>query len=99
FFGGLIDGFQLDGKGEGWKLDLTNQSAGWKSIANMPNPRNHMGSATLNGKIYAVGGQHNRDEGGQPQSEVDAYDPGTNTWKQVASLPIAMNHINGGTFV
>jgi len=99
FFGGLKEGFQLDGNGEAFKLDLNNLGAGWSSIASMPNPRNHMGGAALGGKVYAIGGQHNRDESGQPQSEVDMYDPASNTWTPVASLPIAMNHNAGGTFV
>jgi N-acetylneuraminic acid mutarotase len=99
FFGGLKEGFQLDGNGEAFKLDLNNLGAGWSPIANMPNPRNHMGGAALGGKVYAIGGQHNRDESGSPQSEVDMYDPASNTWTSVASLPIAMNHNAGGTFV
>ncbi len=98
FFGGLVQGFQVDGNGESWSLDLNNTGAGWTPIANMPNPRNHMADAVLNGKVYAIGGQHNRDETNGNQSEVDAYDPTTNTWTQVASLPQPIGHESGSSF-
>ena len=39
-------------------------------------------SATLNGKLYAIGG-----EGDTYHRTVQAYDPGSNTWRARASLP------------
>ncbi len=99
FYGGLVQGFQVDGGGEGWKLNLDSPASGWAPIANMPNPRNHLGSAAIGGKVYAVGGQLNRDETNHDQLEVDAYDPTTNTWSRVADLPQPLGHISGGTFV
>ena len=31
------------------------------------------------------------------QTEVDRYDPTTNTWTKVASLPMAESHFNAST--
>jgi N-acetylneuraminic acid mutarotase len=59
----------------------------------MPNPRNHLAGAALDGKIYAVGGQHEGDERSTNQSEVDAYDPTTDRWERVADLPEPRGHI------
>lgn len=42
---------------EHWLLDLSNTAAGWVVRAPLPNGRNHLGSAVLDGRIYAVAGQ------------------------------------------
>ena len=65
----------------------------------MPNPRNHLGAAVLNGKIYAIAGQHDHDNKLTTQNDVDVYDPKTDTWQQVASLPLAVSHNANSSFV
>ena len=84
-----------------YALDLTNQSAGWQQMADLPNGRNHVAAASLNGFFYVIGGQHGQEEGQAAQSEVDRYDPSTNTWTQVASLPAlaGKSHITSATLV
>jgi uncharacterized repeat protein (TIGR01451 family) len=84
---------------EHFVLDLAGGATVWIEAAPLPNPRNHLGSAVLNGKVYAVGGQHGHDSALTTQSAVHAYDPGTDTWNEVAALPSGRGHIAGGTFV
>src|SRR5262249_20334178 len=58
FFGGLDS--TLQDRGDHWVLDLDGGSA-WSAAAPLPNPRNHLGYAELNGLAYAIGGQHQLD--------------------------------------
>lgn len=85
-------------------LDLKNVTAGWKTLAPLPNPRNHAGSATFEGKIYFIGGQHGQDSKLTTQKEVDAYNPSTNSWTKLADLPVpsgasGRGHISSGVAV
>jgi len=54
-------------------------------------PRQEMGVAALDGRIYVVGGF---DAAGQPASTVEAYDPATDRWTRRASLPAPLHHVN-----
>ncbi|HEX3357540.1 MAG TPA: kelch repeat-containing protein [Tepidisphaeraceae bacterium] len=82
---------------ESYVLDLSNQSAGWKPVANLPNSRNHLGGIVVNGMIYAIGGQHQIQDQSAMVNEVDRYDPVTNKWTKVASLPVNLSHYNAST--
>ncbi len=70
-------------------LDLNNLNAGWRYLSSspLPNPRNHIGSAVLDGKIYIVGGQHEQDGKLTTQDDVHAFDPTTAKWTKVTDLP------------
>lgn len=57
----------------------------WTVADSMPSPRSDNGVATLNGKLYSVGGYYRVDV----LATVDVYDPGTNTWSRKAPLPTA----------
>ena len=96
FFGGA-DKTRTKDLNDTYMLDLANQSAGWKSVASLPNARNHLGGIAVNGKIYAIGGQHHLEDGSVMQNEVDEYDPTTNTWTRVASMPKSLSHFNAST--
>lgn len=98
FFGGSDASRRVD-TDDLFILDLANGAAVWTEGAPFPNPRNHLGTAVLGGKIYAVGGQHEHDGRLVTQRDVHAYDPQTNTWQQVASLPLAISHNSNSTFV
>ncbi len=106
FFGGAIrsSGVWTD-YGTHWALDLDNgtswraKTASGQTLAPMPNPRNHMGGVELNGKLYAIGGQHKGDEKTGAHKEVDVYDPLTNTWTQAAPMPRLIGHIAANVFV
>ena len=102
YFGGAKrakSGGTLQDKSEHWVLDLNAQANGWKVLAPMPNPRNHIASAAVDGKVYAIGGQHGDDEDTGEQNEMDVYDPATNVWSKAPRLPLSLGHIASGTFV
>jgi N-acetylneuraminic acid mutarotase len=72
---------------EVWSLDLNNLAAGWVSEAPIPTARNHLGVASLNGKLYAIGGAANQDAAETALSTNEVYDPSTNTWSEAAPMP------------
>ena len=66
--------------------------AGWSTHAPLSlGPRQELGVAALDGKIYAVGGI---DGSRQAMATVEVYDPSTDRWTQRASLPDPMHHVN-----
>ena len=98
FFGGLLPDRMTD-VGEHYVLDINNQAAGWQTAADMPEPRNHLSGAAVDGIIYAIGGQFGHDGGVDDQSFLHAYDPGTDTWTDLENLPIERSHFEPGTIV
>jgi N-acetylneuraminic acid mutarotase len=99
-------GFAPDGQGDSSKHYVLNLDAAafdpattWTTAAPMPTARNHFGSAVLGGKIYAIGGQHGRDETNRNLRDVDVYDASTNRWSPVAKLPKPMSHFHNSTVV
>lgn len=82
-----------------WALDLTNQSAGWKSKASIPEGRTHFGIAVVNNKIYVMGGQKNIDANASFLKTSYSYDPATNAWKRLADMPLARSHNSPNTIV
>lgn len=97
FFGGA-DSNRID-RNNHWILNLNNITAGWQVSTPLPNARSHLGDAIVNGKIYAIGGQHSYDENLTTQNTVHAWNPTTNTWNRVANLPRGRSHIGSATFV
>ena len=64
----------------------------WERVADMPTPRADLGTAVVDGKIYAMGGYtgiDNRGENFKVLKVVEVYNPQTDTWerKQDMSLP------------
>ena len=57
-------------------------------------PRQEMGVAAVDGKVYVVGGF---DGSRQTVATVEAYDPATDRWTQRASLPSPLHHVNVAT--
>jgi N-acetylneuraminic acid mutarotase len=100
FFGGTErEGGEYSGDaGEHWILDLENGTT-WQPAAPLPNPRNHLGATAVNGKVYAIGGQHLDDEEEGNQRDVHAYDPATDTWTAVSPLPRPLGHVAASTLV
>lgn len=101
FFGGLLPDRKTD-VGEHYILDLDNLAAGWKSAAPLPNGRNHLGGASVDGIVYAIGGQYGHD-GGLPavddQKFLHSYNPATDKWTRLRDLPEARSHFEPGTIV
>jgi non-specific serine/threonine protein kinase len=57
----------------------------WSSAPGPPTPREHLGGAGLNGRVYAVGG---RTGGvGGILGAFEAYDPGAARWQRLPDLP------------
>ncbi|WP_162053455.1 malectin domain-containing carbohydrate-binding protein [Pontibacter pamirensis] len=74
--------------GNHYVLDLDNLNTGWKTLAALPNPRQHAGSAVVEGKIYFIGGQTGHDSHLSTSKEVHRYEPATDSWTKVADLPV-----------
>jgi hypothetical protein len=53
----------------------------WVGKANMTTARFGLAVGVVNGKIYAIGGSSGN------RTEVEEYDPVTNTWATKASMP------------
>lgn len=90
--------------GNHYVLDLSNLAGGWKTLAPLPNPRQHAGSVVYGGKIYFIGGQHEHDAQLTTQKDVHVYNPATNAWIKVADLPVPAGangraHISSGVAV
>jgi N-acetylneuraminic acid mutarotase len=84
---------------EHWVLDLDNTGAGWKSLASIPNGKSHLAGVALGGKLYVIGGQKKYDAAAVCQSDVHVYNPSTNTWTKIASMPRPVSHHGASTFV
>src|SRR5437660_5040896 len=74
----LVSSFQTTGSGT------------WTARASMPTERERLGAASINGILYAVGGQN---AGPGNLTTVEAYDPATDTWTTKASMPTGRSHL------
>ena len=84
--------------GDHWSLSLEG-GKDWQREADLPDPRGHVSAAVLDGKIYALGGDHGHDI---TQIDVDSchrYDPATKKWTEIASLPDGRSHFESSTIV
>jgi N-acetylneuraminic acid mutarotase len=54
----------------------------WSTKASMPTPRLDAGAATVNGRIYVIGGFS-----GSTLAATEEYDPATDTWTPKANMP------------
>ncbi len=99
FFGGLLPDRKTD-VDEHYVLDPKNLSKGWTPAARLPHARNHLSGASVNGIIYAIGGQYGHDNV-EPKDQrwMEAYNPATDKWTRKADLPSARSHFEPGTIV
>jgi hypothetical protein len=63
-------------------------AATWTAKASLPSPRTGLALVATGGFLYAVGGT---DGSKNLISEVDRYDPGSDSWTAVAALPVPLN--------
>jgi len=85
---------------QAWAYDPANDS--WKALAPMPTRRGSPVAATVNGKIYVIGGASthpgSKETAVHPArphralSAVEEYDPATNSWRPRSPMPTARNH-------
>lgn len=67
-------------------------NSAWRTLPPLADgPRQENGVAQLNGEIYVVGGF---DENRAIVTDVEAFNPSTNTWRRLAPLPTALHHPN-----
>ena len=62
------------------------QHSPWTTKTDMPTARLSMGTAVVDGKIYAIGGGRTEN---LPLSAVEVYDPTTNNWDTKTPMPTA----------
>lgn len=61
------------------------QTDRWQAIAALPQGANHVGVATLDGKLYAIGGFIGQNH--TPHAECFTYDAEKDAWTPIAPLP------------
>jgi N-acetylneuraminic acid mutarotase len=71
------------------------QAERWSMLAPLPDPRQENGVATLDGKVYVVGGM--KSFAVPTVDTVEVYDPATDTWARVAPLPAPRHHTAAAT--
>lgn len=62
------------------------QTKHWSTLPPLPTPTGFLAAASLNGQIYAIGGE---DTAGDNLATVESYSPGSGSWKTDAPLPAA----------
>ncbi|MDB5288890.1 MAG: Kelch repeat-containing protein [Phycisphaerales bacterium] len=102
YLGGNIGQDRSTDSGIHLVLDLSAVAAGtatWQTAADLPDPRDHFSSVVLNGQIYTFGGEVGHDTLHLQQTDAHRYDPSTDTWTPIASLPIPRSHAESSAFV
>lgn len=61
----------------------------WQEIAPMSVGRSEMRAVVIDGKFYVAGGFNTS---GAQLNSLEAYDPATNAWTSLASMPVGMDH-------
>ena len=62
-------------------------------------PAGHVSAAVLDGKIYALGGDHGHDITQIDVKSCHRFDPATKKWSEIASLPDGRSHFESSTIV
>lgn len=68
------------------------QEGEWKILAHMPDGRQELATAVLNGKVFAIGGLDETQPIGRPTNTVNIYNVATDTWTPGPPLPIVNHH-------
>ena len=63
-----------------------------EAVAPMPTARKYVGTAVLDGKLYAVGGQHEAPPCATSNA-VERYDLAAKSWEAVAPMPSARTYV------
>ena len=84
-----------------WVLDLDapDSTRRWVAAAPLPLARGHVTGAVVNGFAYAIGGVIGHDPYQIDLADVHRYDPASDTWSAMASLPTPRSHTEPSTFV
>ena len=65
--------------------------ASWTELAAMRYARGGHALLAAQGRLYAIGGNN----AGGNVAPAEVYDPGTNAWSTLPSLPVPRNHVSG----
>ena len=86
--------------GSGESVEPEPDQGTWRTAAPTPTKRTEVAAATLEGKIYVVGGFEKPRLGNVMNfaitPSVEVYDPETDTWASKAPLPVGFHHIGIG---
>ncbi len=66
----------------------------WKAMTKMPTPRSGQGWATYQNRIYVAGGEVRDHHMDAIFRDVEAFDPASNEWFQLPSMPTARHGVN-----
>lgn len=67
----------------------------WEAVAPMITGRACFGVGVLHGLLYVMGGRVHVADGFGGMAKCERYDPKTNTWESVASMPVARCGLSG----
>ena len=70
----------------------------WMSRAPMPTGRGGMGCGAIGGKLYTAGGEGNPAVASGVWPDVEAFDPATNTWTELADMPNPKHGVGGAVW-
>jgi len=62
----------------------------------MPTARSALGYAAINGRIYIAGGEYQDTHMMATFRTVEAYDPASNTWTIMPSMPVSRHGLAAG---
>jgi len=81
---------------DGSKSYDPDNTAGWFTMAPMPTARRWAATATVDGKVYAIGGAYFGRGNWVPLNTTEEYDPKTNTWRERAPMPTPRDIVEAG---
>jgi N-acetylneuraminic acid mutarotase len=70
----------------------------WTPRAPMPTGRGGMGCGAIGNKLYATGGEGNPAVQSGVFPDVEAFDPATNTWTELAAMPNPKHGVGGAVW-
>ena len=65
----------------------------WTQKADMSTPRRNFATSVVNGKIYALGGENREGVWWVVNSNMEEYDPISNTWTKKPDMPVQMSDL------
>ena len=99
FFGGYGPDRSAS-RGDHWVLNPADPGGGaWVAAAPLPKPRGHLAGAAVGNRIYAIGGADRHDPTPLDVPWVHRYDPASDSWTEVAPLPVPRSHFEQSTVV
>ncbi len=71
-------------------LSLPANAVNWKTMASLPVPTGYAAAESINGIVYVAGGNN-----GGPKSALQAFNPETKAWTNLASMPLTLYQGDG----